>query len=407
MNIYNDFMPILFLSLIASALAAALLFQRTANRRLRAELQRREQQDDAQAQRLRWLNELVTTMPVPTFVKDAQSRFVLMNQACEQMFGMPFEALKGKVGEEFWPPEQMDAFLANDRASFAERGLIVREEMLWDAGRGANRQVQTFKKPMFDAAGEPQLLIGMFIDVSEREQAKAALQASLRQLRELSDYMEMMRESEHHRIAREAHDELGQTLMALKIDVSMLHARTHPSHPLLHAESGRVLATLDHSISVVRSIINELHPSTLELGLPAAVDWLLKRVQRSEGILCQLHLPEEIAPQQLEQRRTWAVFRIIQEALTDIVATAHAKRIDVSLRMLDDNLYLTIIHDGQPAQLCSGDDLAKIAIRERIAAIGGELDCDEAPTCVLAARLPGRKKEREAAASPPDSDLAA
>ncbi|UTY60303.1 PAS domain-containing protein [Massilia sp. erpn] len=401
-------MPTVLISLFSCALAAALLAQHAANRRLRAQLRQREEQGDAQAQRLRWLNELVITMPVPTFIKDAQSRFVMMNQACEQMFGVPFDSLQGKIGEEFWPPEQMAAFLANDRASFAARGLVVREELLWDAGLDASRQVQTFKKPMFNAAGEPEMLIGMFIDISEREQAKAALQTSLRQLRELSDYVEMARENEHQRIAREAHDELGQTLMALKIDVSMLHARTRPSHPLLHAESRRVLATLDHSIAVVRAIINELHPSTLELGLPAAVDWLLKRIRRDSGLVCRLHLPEEIAPQQLEQRRTWAVFRIIQEALADIGATAQASHVDVSLRMLNDTLFLTISHDGLPSRFCDGSDLAKIAVRERIAAIGGELDPRGAePGCVLSARLPGRKKEREAAASPSDPGLAA
>jgi signal transduction histidine kinase len=202
--------------------------------------------------------------------------------------------------------------------------------------------------------------------------------------------------------------------MALKLDATLLsHAAQH-RHPRLHRHSVRVLATLDGAIRAVRTLINELHPSTLELGLPAAADWLLKQQERRSGMHCQLHLASDSAAAALTPPQTWAIFRMIQEALFSIEAYAQATRLDVSLDLGEGTLLIVICDNGVARQHCSsgtggtsdtgaasrGATLAMLALRERVSAYGGELSETSEPGrgTILTITLPAHEK-REAEAS--------
>jgi PAS domain S-box-containing protein len=346
------------------------------------------------------LQRIVSLLPVALFQKDPDSRIIMMNEACEQIFGVDFGKLSGTQGSAYYPPEQMEGFLAADRAAFASGQLRVEEEWVWHAGLQEDRRVQTFKRPVYDSDGKPAMLIGMCIDVTERMRADQALQDSLRQLRRLSDHKETAREEERRRLARYAHDALGQNLMALKMDADMLHTRTARNHPRLHSQTGGALTTLEESIHAVRTLINELHPSTLELGLPAAVDWLLKQMERNGGIHCQLHLLNDGGPAALAPRETWAMFRMIQVALANIDATAQATRVDVTLDLGPEAVLVVIGDNGIGLSPGSGEPFGMLALRERVGAFGGVVVASNMPGkgTTLTIRLPGMQK-REAAAS--------
>ncbi|MBY0240395.1 MAG: PAS domain-containing protein [Burkholderiaceae bacterium] len=353
------------------------------------------------------LQHIVSLLPVALFQKDPDSRIIMMNQACEQIFGVDFAKLSGTQGSEHYPAGQMESFLAADRAAFASGQLHVEEEWVWHAGRQEDRRVQTYKRPVYDSDGKPALLIGMCIDVTDRMRADLALQETLRQLRQLSDHRETTREEEHRRLARYAHDALGQNLMALKLDADMLHARTARHHPRLHSQAGGALTTLEASIHAVRTLINELHPSTLELGLPAAVDWLLKQMERNGGIHSQLHLLHNAEHETLPPRETWAVFRMIQVALANIAANAHATRVDVTLDLGPDVVLVVVGDNGigltptsEPNREQNGEPFGMLALRERVSAFGGVIVASNMPGkgTTLTIRLPGMQK-REAAAS--------
>ncbi|PHV04010.1 hypothetical protein CSQ96_27975 [Janthinobacterium sp. BJB412] len=347
-----------------------------ANDQLRSEIEVRKAAQQAQARSDAQLQEIISMMPVALFIKDADSRIVLMNEACEKMWGIPFAELCGLRGDGHFPPEQMAGFLADDRAAFADRALLMREELMWDTSRQEDRNVQTYKKPLYDAAGQPLLLVAMCVDVTERKRAEEALQRSLQQLRALSDHQENIKEDERRRIALDIHDELGQNLMALKLDVSMLHERTGASHGRLHREAGRVLATLDASIQSVRAIIDELHPSVLELGLCAAVDWQLRRLERRSGLRCSLQLIDDSANRLLDQRQTSGIFRIVQTALSNISLFAGASAVHVSLNLQPQRMTIVITDDGAGEQQGERSQVAAFglrAIRERVSAFGGEL----------------------------------
>ena len=122
-----------------------------------------------------FLREIIDMIPVSLFVKDACSRITLMNWACEEQWGMALPDLRGTDASQFFPPDQMAFFLAKDREVFSNRQLADFEEVAWNAVLKEDRTVHTYKKPVFDEAGNPSYLIGVSIDITERKQAEEVL----------------------------------------------------------------------------------------------------------------------------------------------------------------------------------------------------------------------------------------
>lgn len=167
--------------------------------------------------------------------------------------------------------------------------------------------------------------------INERKQAEEALRQSQEELRQLASYQERIKEDERKRIAREIHDELGQNLLALRIDIAMLHARTGNTHPKLNKKVHAVLEHIDSTMKAMRAIINNLRPTVLDLGLNAAIEWQVKEFQRRTGIACELVMPE--AEVVVDDNRATALFRILQESLNNVFRHARATRAKIELHM--------------------------------------------------------------------------
>jgi len=216
-------------------------------------------------------------------------------------------------------------------------------------------------------------------DLSEVKRAEQELRASSEQLRNLAARLLSVREQERTRIAREIHDELGQALTAVKMDLSWLAGRLSPRNgPLL----GRIRSTLqlaDSTIQSVRRISTELRPSVLDLGLAAALEWQAQEFQARTGIRCKLRLPAQgaVAP-----NVSTALFRIFQETLTNIARHAGATRAEVALQKQPDALVLRVRDNGRgfdPANSSSSKSLGLLGMRERAAILGGWVDIFSAP----------------------------
>ena len=216
-------------------------------------------------------------------------------------------------------------------------------------------------------------------DLSEVKRAEQELRASSEQLRNLAARLLSVREQERTRIAREIHDELGQALTAVKMDLSWLAGRLSPRNgPLL----GRIRSTLqlaDSTIQSVRRISTELRPSVLDLGLAAALEWQAQEFQARSGIRCKLRLPAQgaVAP-----NVSTALFRIFQETLTNIARHAGATRAEVALQKQPDALVLRVRDNGRgfdPANSSSSKSLGLLGMRERAAILGGWVDIFSAP----------------------------
>ncbi|MCC7699229.1 PAS domain-containing sensor histidine kinase [Janthinobacterium sp. EB271-G4-7A] len=367
------------------------------NLQLSAEIAMRAQTEAALARSEERLQDIISMMPLSLFLKDADSRMLLMNQACEQQWGVLFKDIAEGRDVQHFPSDQTQAFHAADQEAFASRQVVIREELVWNARLQENRLLQTHKKPIFDAQGRPQMIIAMGIDITESKRNEENLQRTLAQLRELTDHQQTIKEEERRRIALDIHDDLGQNLMVLRIDVSLLHARTAKTHPRLHRHAQRVLDTIDATIRSVRTIINDLHPSTLELGLGPAAEWLIRQMESRGAIRYQLSLDSEVPDLGLDQRQTSAIFRVLQESLSNIVRHAQASEVKVALAQDTDAIVLRISDNGIGMQ---PDDHGKKAafglksIRERVHALGGELriDSQAGRGTVLAIHLPQTRK---------------
>jgi signal transduction histidine kinase len=210
--------------------------------------------------------------------------------------------------------------------------------------------------------------------INERKQAEEALRQSQEELRQLASYQERIKEDERKRIAREIHDELGQNLLALRIDISMLHARTGTTHPKLNRKVHSVLDHIDSTMKAMRAIINNLRPAVLDLGLNAAIEWQVKEFQRRTGIECDLAMQEEELV--VDDNRATALFRILQESLNNVLRHAQATRARIELEQVGSLLRMKVADNGIgifPGCRRKANSFGLVGIKERISTLGGEL----------------------------------
>ncbi|MGF7000512.1 signal transduction histidine kinase [Paraburkholderia sp. GAS32] len=227
-------------------------------------------------------------------------------------------------------------------------------------------------------------------DVMERKPIEQALFWSRERFRGLSAYMEAIREDERKRIAMEMHDELGQLLTALKLDISLLKMRlVGDSVAAEKADDMREL--VEKTIWMVRNVANHLRPAALNFGIVASLEWLVEDFGRRNGIPCQLRFNGgELC---LPDTRATAVFRIVQASLTNIARHARATRADVTLTSTATALELHVSDDGCGFDLATARKVYSyglLGMSERARSIGGSLSIDSTPGVgtVVSIRVP-------------------
>ena len=233
---------------------------------------------------------------------------------------------------------------------------------------------------------------GVQRDVTARHRAQEELRLSEEQLRELANRLQAVREDERRRIAIEIHDRLGQALTGIKLDVAWLERRLAPDDVALHQRAHGTLRHIDAAIESVTRIGAELRPAVLDtLGLTAAIEWQAGEFTERTGISCHLELPSK-APA-VDDARSTALFRVVQEALTNVARHAAAHRVDIRLEQEDGHLVLEIADDGKGlgnGQTTGPRSLGIAGMRERLGAHGGRLRIASRQPCgtVVEARLP-------------------
>ena len=216
-------------------------------------------------------------------------------------------------------------------------------------------------------------------DLSEAKRAEQELRASSEQLRSLAGHLLTVREEERARISRAVHDELGQSLTAVKMDLAWLARRLPQENGemLERIRSTRQLA--ESLIQEVRRISTELRPGILDMGLASALEWQVQEFQARTGIPCNLRLltHEAFAPDV-----STALFRILQETLTNVARHAKATRAEVVLQKQQDRLVLWMRDNGRgfdQADPSLSKSLGLLGMRERAAILGGQVKISSAP----------------------------
>lgn len=217
-------------------------------------------------------------------------------------------------------------------------------------------------------------------EIAERRKAEEALQHSQSVLRELAAYQERIREDERKRIAREIHDDLGQNLLALRLDVVSLHQRIGARHQKFKGRVTLALEQLDTTMKSIRSIMNNLRPSVLDLGLQEAIEWQVRQFESRNAIRCEL--VTKGCGEGMSDAHATAVFRILQESLSNIGRHARASLVHVELFIKDGRLDMTIRDNGvgmYPGDRRKAHHFGLIGMQERVAILGGELEIQSMP----------------------------
>lgn len=221
----------------------------------------------------------------------------------------------------------------------------------------------------------------LLAEIAERRRAEEELKNLHKQLRALAARLQSIREEERKQIAREVHDELGQALTGLKIDISWLTSRLSEAgvkarRHLLLDKIQSMSNLIDMTIKTVRRIATELRPGVLDdLGLVAAIEWQAQDFQKRTGIKCEF--TPSVEDISLDQDRSTAVFRIFQETLTNIARHANATRINTRLRKDDGNIMLEVEDNGRgitEKEISDSKSLGLLGMKERAFLFGGKVN---------------------------------
>ncbi len=275
-------------------------------------------------------------------------------------------------GKKFWAGEYRFRRTDGSYANLLDRGYVVR-----------------------DAEGKPVRMIGAMMDITDRKLSEQRLRDSREQLRALTGHLEQVREEERTRIAREIHDELGQALTGLKMDLSWFAARL-PNNPAFQDKGAAMLKLIDSTVHAVRRLSTELRPAILDnLGLIPAIEWLAQEFQKRTGITCEFVTADDDLA--LDADRMTALFRICQEALTNVTRYAQATSVHIILETDGKEILLRISDNGRgitDAEARGIKSFGLLGMRERARLLGGSFDIgsERGGGTTLTVRIPAAQR---------------
>lgn len=213
-------------------------------------------------------------------------------------------------------------------------------------------------------------------DITERKRSEKKLMASHEQFRNLASRIQTIREEERSALAREIHDELGQALTVLKIQISLLSHKLRNDQVDLKDKLTSMAGYIDQTVDSLQHILGKLRPGILdELGLVPAIEWQSQDFQEITGIRVEYILPEDTL--ELDEEKATALFRIYQEALTNIARHAHANHVNVTLRTDHADLVLEVTDNGigiSPGQIKDPKSMGLLGIKERTMLLSGRFE---------------------------------
>jgi len=345
-------------------------FDRMAEALERRETERKQAEEALKASE-RKLHTVMDQAADAFFIHNTQGQLVDVNRRACQSLGYTREDLLSKTIADI-DPEAIEA-----RKDALWNKVIAGEVAILESHH-KRKDGDTFPVEVSLGSiclGPETLILAISRDITERKQAEEEIKRSRDQLRTLSAHLQSLREEERAAIAREIHDELGQALTGLKMDLSWLDKRLPKKEELIE-KTQSMLKLVDSTIQTVRKISTELRPGILDdLGIIAAIEWQAKDFENRTGIKCEFQLGQEKVD--LDRDRSTAVFRIFQETLTNVVRHAQASKVKIELEVIEGNLLLKVFDNGlgiRERDILNPKSLGLLGMRERAHIFGGEVE---------------------------------
>jgi PAS domain S-box-containing protein len=327
----------------------------------------------------------VENTPLAVIERDKDLNITRWSGQAEKIFGWSASEVLGKnMYDRDFPivyrddkekVAEVDYELTN---GLIDRNLILNRNYTKD---GKVIYCEWYNSVLRDEQGNVVTILSLTHDVTERKEAEEKLNTSYEQIRSLSEHLTNVREVERKHIAREIHDELGQELTVLKMDVGSLVKKLPLTDDIMRKRLASFSGLIDNIVQSVRRIASELRPSLLDdLGLTAAIAWHMEEFEKRSGIKSHFKEPKDewILPDPVKIN----LFRIVQEATTNIGRHSNATEVHVNLEHNDHSIVLRVFDNGvgfNAETICKGNTLGILGMRERASIVGGKLEIKTAP----------------------------
>jgi PAS domain S-box-containing protein len=300
------------------------------------------------------------------------------NQRWYEYTGTTPEQMEGWGWQSVHDPETLPKVVERWKTSIATGEPLDMVFPLKGAD-GHFRYFLTRVMPVKDKEGKVVRWFGTNTDITEQRESKESLRLQSEQLRALSARLQQVREEERTMVARDLHDQIGQILTAIKMDVTWMARHLPKAQNEIHDRANETIELINDGVRSVRKICSGLRPGILDdLGLAAAIEWQASEFASRTRIPCQVSVPP--ADLRLDGDRATAVFRIFQEALTNVIRHAEARAVRVSLYQEDGELVLIVEDDGKGFYEAKiSGPLGLLGMKERAQMCGGEVQISSSP----------------------------
>ncbi len=335
---------------------------------------------------LKMLQLQINRMPFGYILFDEDMRVDFWNPAAEKIFGYSSDEVSGKDPYGLIIKEELREYIENLRQQWLKGNTAahsINENLTKD---GKTIICEWINTPLLDENGNFKQLLSMVQDITSRIKSEEEIKRQREELRALASHLQSIREKERTAISRELHDELGQLLTSLKMNIAFLGKElsdklSENEKDFLISEINSISSLLDKSVKSVRKIISDLRPEVLvNLDLIDAIEWLVNEFNRIPEIKCTFNY--KTTKRSFNDEFTTAVFRIIQEALTNVRRHSFAKNVIITLESEEENFVLSIKDDGvgiTDVNKLKRKSFGLLGIRERAILLGGNLEIKGSP----------------------------